>query len=120
MRIPVSTSSNLPSIETKEPNLPTKLILNDGFPPEAKIGLGVGIPVAIVLRLLAGWLIFRRQKRDIVTHELTTSVTEQLKPDRGGYNRSIDGHEPPDIGLHEAAATHVHEAPLNQLLEIGQ
>jgi hypothetical protein len=47
-------------------------------------------------------------------------VNEQLEPERGRHNRSIDRHEAPDQGLHEAAATHVHEAPPNQLLEIGQ
>ncbi|CAN9402077.1 unnamed protein product [Alternaria alternata] len=119
-RIPVSTSSNLPTIETNEPNLPTKWIINDGFPLGAKLGLGIGIPVAVVLRLLAGWLIFRRQKRDIAAHQLPTSVNGQLEPERGRHNRSIDRHEAPDLGLHEAAATHVHEAPPTQVAEIGQ
>ncbi|RYN45946.1 hypothetical protein AA0114_g8577 [Alternaria tenuissima] len=119
-RIPISTSSDLPTIETNGPNLPTEWIINDGFPLGAKLGLGIGIPVAIVLGLLAGWLIFRRQKRDIAGHQLPTSVNGQLEPERGRHNRSIDRHEAPDLGLHEAAATHVHEAPPTQVVEIGQ
>ena len=119
-RIQISTSSDLPTIETNGPNLPTEWIINNGFPLGAKLGLGIGIPVAIVLGLLAGRLIFRRQKRDVAAHQLPTSVNEQLEPERGRHNRSIDRHEAPGQGLHEAAATHVHEAPPNQLLEIGQ
>ncbi|OAG14217.1 hypothetical protein CC77DRAFT_1083125 [Alternaria alternata] len=119
-KIAISTSSNLPTIKTNVPNLSTEWIINDGFPLGAKLSLGVGIPVAIVLGLLAGWLTFRRQKRDIAAHKLPTSVNEQLEPERGRHNRSIDRHEAPDQGLHEAAVNHVHEVPPNQRLEIGQ
>jgi hypothetical protein len=71
----------------------------------AKIGLGVGIPVALALGLVAGWLLFRRRKkRDGVAQELPAVETEQYKHYQNGnyYNASMS------------------EAPLKSPVEMGQ
>lgn len=36
---------------------------DEALPMAAKIGLGVAIPLAVILGLLAGWLLFRRRRR---------------------------------------------------------
>jgi hypothetical protein len=83
------------------------------------IGLSVGIPVAIILGLLAGWLLFRRRKSDTMAHEVSASATEQHESNQGGYDCSKDMHEAPGPDLHEAAVSYVHEAPPHQVLEMG-
>lgn len=82
-------------------------MLHDGFPLSHKIGLGVGIPAALFLGLVAGWLLFRRrrrhQRKDAVAHEPPANETGKHKFDKDGFH----------------SGTVIHEAPPNQLLEMG-
>jgi hypothetical protein len=66
---PTSNASSVPtstptSGTTNATNLPAQAASAEGFPTAAKIGIGVGIPVALIAGLIAGWLLFRRRKKN--------------------------------------------------------
>jgi hypothetical protein len=102
----IAPTSNI----TDAPNTPYQEIHHmHVFPVGAKIGLGIGIPAALVLGLVAGWLDFRRHRQrrrmscEVPTDELPNNDTD--KPELDNHS----GHFEKDI----------HEAPSNHLLEIG-
>lgn len=64
------TGSNLSFIGSSMPNSSS-----DSFPTSAKIGLGVGIPVALLLGAAAGFFLFRRHKK---RHTSPASGTAQI------------------------------------------
>ncbi|KAL1796096.1 hypothetical protein ACET3X_006320 [Alternaria dauci] len=97
---PTSSATNAPSLSSQE-------IPSDSFPLGAKIGLGAGIPVALMLGLVAGWLLFRRQrKRNAKAHELPALQPEQYKY----YNNSFGGHY----------GSNMYEAPPRSPVEVGR
>jgi hypothetical protein len=107
--MPTPTGSKTPSVETSAPsasvpgggatgtpNLSDQEASSDSFPLGAKIGLGVGIPVALILGLVAGWLLFRRHKKRDVVHELPVVQSEQYKYYQdGNYYGSNINEAPP-------------------------
>ncbi|CAE7026491.1 hypothetical protein P3342_005783 [Pyrenophora teres f. teres] len=75
--VPTGSVTNAPSLSTQETP-------SDAFPLGAKIGLGVGIPVALILGLAAGWLLFQHHKKNGVApsypaDEIPTTQNVQYK-----------------------------------------
>ncbi|KAH6856330.1 hypothetical protein B0I37DRAFT_351402 [Chaetomium sp. MPI-CAGE-AT-0009] len=66
---PTSTSATVPAAETTSDPAATSSALSaespGGLDSGAKIGIGVAIPCAAILGVIAGYLIFRRRKRAI-------------------------------------------------------
>ena len=109
--VPTSAASvNVPTGSvTNAPNLSTQETLSDGFPLGAKIGLGVGIPVALILGLAAGWLLFRRHKNadaalPYVAQEVPANQTVQYKSYDSG----------------NCYGANLNEAPLKSPVEMAQ
>ncbi|KAF2197952.1 hypothetical protein GQ43DRAFT_474987 [Delitschia confertaspora ATCC 74209] len=58
---PASTPTNPPS--SSQPPPPPTAASSNSFPTGAKIGIGVGIPVALILGIAAGFMLFRRRRK---------------------------------------------------------
>lgn len=102
MSTPTSNTTDLQNLSGQVPPA-------DGFPLGAKIGLGVGIPIALILGLVGGWLLFRHHKKreavfPYMGHEVSASQTKQhVYYNNGGF-----------------CSTNVSEAPAKSPVEIGQ
>jgi hypothetical protein len=91
-------------------------MMHDGFPLSHKLGLGVGVPAALVLGLMTGWLLFRRRrKRDSLGHEVPASEMQTHESGKDGNPSNHGG-----INIHEAPRATIYEAPSNHPVAIGQ
>ncbi|XP_014556949.1 hypothetical protein COCVIDRAFT_37464 [Bipolaris victoriae FI3] len=88
---------------TDSQTLPDQQSSSDSFPLAVKIGLGTGIPVALALRLVIGWLLFRhRKRRDTAPpyglHEIPAGQNMQYKHyNNEGYYVEIGQLYPQDF-----------------------
>jgi hypothetical protein len=90
--------------------VPSPALHANGFPISAKIGVGVGIPVALILGLIVGFLLFRRHKKNVALPQTPgTQVVEQYKygHDSHHFNNNASYSAPP-----------LNEAPPESLVEL--
>jgi hypothetical protein len=108
---PTSNTANAPTSNiTNTPNTPNQEVHHmNVFPVGATIGLGIGIPLALVLGIVAGWLIFRRHRQK---RRMSCGVPTDEMPSNDIDKPELDNH-----GSH--SKRYIHEAPPNHLLEIG-
>lgn len=94
--------------------MPSSASPASSFPTSAKIGVGVGIPVALLLGLIVGFLLFRHHKKKGVDGPKTPShqVAEQYK--YGHYAPPLN-EAPPDslieLDPQHAAGVDAHKPP---------
>jgi hypothetical protein len=102
----IAPTSNI----TDAPNTPVQEVHHmHVFPVGAKIGLGIGIPAALVLGIVAGWLIFRRHRQ---RRRMSCGVPTDELPNNDTEKPELDNHR-------SHSKKDIHEAPSNHLLEIG-
>jgi hypothetical protein len=112
-----SSSAVINSTPTTVPTTvptPSTVTHANNFPTSAKIGVGVGIPIAVLLGLIVGFFIFRRYKKKETAPPQTPSASVAEKYRYGHYAPPMNEAPPEslvELDPRHAAGDQPHKAP---------